>query len=205
MIGETTFELIAQEILKQQRLMKELEAENQELRRQLTEIRAGRGIMIEVCGQLFAVRGQTLELTDEVSFASEDVPEVTEVVATPMPSAITDPALQVAIPVDSASSDEDTDTLLFETPTLEMPKITVPEAAATQQQNEQPSALPTPPTTPVPPATPTFLEEMMIDEFSLAASGSPAIWTGPIKKDDILDEAKKAELRRELMGSFLLE
>ena len=42
-IGETNFELIAQEILKQQRLMQELEAENQELRRQLADLRAGRG------------------------------------------------------------------------------------------------------------------------------------------------------------------
>src|SRR5204863_6997369 len=107
--------------------------------------------------------------------------------------------------ITSEDSDENADALLSETPTLELPKISVPKAAALPQHEEQYVATPLPPTTPVPSITPTFLEQIMIDEFSLATTSSSAVWTGPIKKTEVLDEAQKAVLRRELSGSFLLE
>ncbi len=54
---------------------------------------------------------------------------------------------------------------------------------------------------------PTFLEEIMIDEFAAASTSPIAVWQGPVKnqQQEQIDEAKKAALRRELMGSFLLE
>ena len=58
-------------------------------------------------------------------------------------------------------------------------------------------------------ATPTFLEEVLLDEFTVATTNNPmATWTGPIqptKKNELIDEDRKAALRRELVGSFLLE
>jgi hypothetical protein len=56
------------------------------------------------------------------------------------------------------------------------------------------------------PVTPTFLEEIMLDEFTVATTNNPmATWNGPIKKQEQINEDQKAALRRELMGSFLLE
>jgi len=54
---------------------------------------------------------------------------------------------------------------------------------------------------------PTFLEEIMIDEFASSSTSSMAVWKGPAKKQqqEQIDEEQKAALRRELMGSFLLE
>lgn len=54
---------------------------------------------------------------------------------------------------------------------------------------------------------PTFLEEIMIDEFAATSTSPMAVWKGPVKnqQQEQIDEEKKAALRRELMGSFLLE
>ena len=56
-MGGSYFEQIAQEIFKQKRLMEQLEAENRELRQRLAELRAGRGIFVEIAGSRFALRG----------------------------------------------------------------------------------------------------------------------------------------------------
>ena len=50
------FDHIAQEILKQKQLMDQLVAENRELRQQLAELRAGRGIFVDIAGSRFALR-----------------------------------------------------------------------------------------------------------------------------------------------------
>jgi len=54
---------------------------------------------------------------------------------------------------------------------------------------------------------PTFLEEIMLDEFAAASTSPMAVWKGPSKKkeQEQINEEQKAALRRELMGSFLLE
>lgn len=55
------------------------------------------------------------------------------------------------------------------------------------------------------PTTSTFLEEALIDEFSSATTRQMSVWNGPTSNTSSLDEDAKAALRRELMGSFLLE
>ena len=55
------------------------------------------------------------------------------------------------------------------------------------------------------PTTSTFLEEALIDEFSSATTRQMSVWNGPTSSTSSLDEDAKAALRRELMGSFLLE
>jgi cell division protein FtsB len=50
------FEHIAQELVKQKQLMDHLEAENRALRQQLADLRAGRGIFVEIAGSRFALR-----------------------------------------------------------------------------------------------------------------------------------------------------
>jgi len=51
----------------------------------------------------------------------------------------------------------------------------------------------------------TFLEEIMLDEFSTAMTSSVSVWTGPTKKLEITEEEKNAALRRALIGSFILD
>src|SRR5947209_19882829 len=55
------------------------------------------------------------------------------------------------------------------------------------------------------PASSTFLEEAMVYEFSAASTQQMGVWSGHITNHPTLDEDEKATLRRELMGSFLLE
>lgn len=55
-MDRTYFDQIAQEIVKQKQLMDQLEAENRELRQQLADLRAGRGIFVDISGSRFALR-----------------------------------------------------------------------------------------------------------------------------------------------------
>jgi cell division protein FtsB len=50
------FDQLAQEIFKQKQRMDQLEAENRELHRQLAELRAGRGIYVDISGRRFSLR-----------------------------------------------------------------------------------------------------------------------------------------------------
>jgi len=54
-MGENYFERLGRELLQQKRLMDKLEEENRELRRQLAELREGRGIFLKIGDQRFAL------------------------------------------------------------------------------------------------------------------------------------------------------
>src|SRR5450755_2639937 len=68
------FELIAQELVKQQQHMQMLDAENRELRRQLADLRAGYGIFIEIAGQRFSLAGEILPPQSATISTEEDLP-----------------------------------------------------------------------------------------------------------------------------------
>ena len=55
----------------------------------------------------------------------------------------------------------------------------------------------------------TFLEEMLIDEFTAAITSQIPAWKGSQTRKlptiDLIDEEEKAALRKQLIGSFLLE
>ena len=70
--------------------------------------------------------------------------------------------------------------------------------------------------TPVPTGSPSsFLEDALLAEFATASSRHMGNWSSPITNSPIpngpitnnpnLDEEEKAALRRELMGSYILE
>lgn len=63
------FEKIAQEILSQKRVMEDLETENHELKRQLADLREGRGIFLEIQGQRFTLLGAS------TATSQNDLPE----------------------------------------------------------------------------------------------------------------------------------
>ena len=56
----SSFELLMQEIFNQKQRMDELLEENHTLRHQLTDLRAGHGIFLEICGRRFALNTENL-------------------------------------------------------------------------------------------------------------------------------------------------
>lgn len=186
---DNSFDYIAQELLKQKRTMDALQAENRDLRRQLGELRTGRGIFIEIAGRRFPLNGDTIVSQPIVTSNPTAQLELSALAITPPPlTPATTPALEVEI-LDTTEEEQITSELVAEVATAEV--------APVQQQPEEL----------------TFLEEIMLDEFAAASTNHLATWSEPVKiqepakkqEPEVIDEDQKAALRRELMGSFLLE
>lgn len=180
-MGGNLFDQIAL-LLEQQKLLKEeLEAENRELRRQLEDLRAGRGIVVEICGTYFPLQ-ETIGENAPAMMAAEVVSE--NVQAQQRESVAVSDAPTAAIPVAVNGTGEEAN--------ISPEQIQVAE-------NEQLTG------------APGFLEEMMLDEFAASLTNPMAVWSGPDQQSERqrgpqeIDEEQKAILRRELMGSFILE
>lgn len=180
-----SFELIMQEVLNQKQRLQDLIEENEDLKRQLADLREGQGILLDICGEQFAlVRGELVASSQGI-WQSQD---------------------------SSASYQETVNMALSEAPMGTVPETPMPsydefERAVSYSDQEveevnEEEMLQT--------ATPssTFLEEMLIDEFAAAATSpmTAAVWQGSTtKKASSINEEEKAALRKELIGSFLLE
>jgi hypothetical protein len=185
-MGGNNFDVLMQEIRRHKRIMEQLEEENRELRRQLADLREARGIYVEICGKRFALMAESTPAPALVT----PIPAPTSY-STPVPAASAPgvPASQKTPPL------PDTETDVTESPTIAMPQT--PRSVTQPLEDEEEGGL-----------IPTFLEEIMMDEFAAAsaASTSPsATWTPPANKQQGTDEDEKETLRRQLMGSFLLE
>src|SRR5258706_5897601 len=66
------FEQIMHDLLKQQQLLEDLEAENRELHHQLADLRAGRGIVIDILGQHFSLTGEPVGASQEKAPGLQD-------------------------------------------------------------------------------------------------------------------------------------
>lgn len=200
-----SFELLAQEVQKQQQLMEQLEEENQELRRQLTGLREGRGIFLMIEGTRFPLIGDSIpsipravpapaitqQLPDLIEIQEEQEPRpeefdiadapttaIAESDINPLPSIPETPVVASIVPFPNTEDDME---VVFE-------------------EEEQVAQIGAP--------TPNFLEEMLLDEFAEAATSPLAVWTPPATKQEQAlssDEEKKAVLRKELAGSYMLE
>jgi len=200
-----SFDSIAQELLKQKYVMEKLLEENRELRRQIAQLRAGHGIFVEIGGQRIALN-LLLEDAAPATPAQRPVPAARQ--HTPVPSA---PIARQHTPVPPARAAQQ------HTP---VPPAIEPTVTTSQTQENADLSQPTDPRLSVVPkpaavtpqkqenekkAPSTFLEEMMVDEFSAAMTNQAAVWPGPAKQAEITDDEEKAALRKQLMGSFLLE
>lgn len=176
-IGDSSFEQLMQEVLNQQQRLKKLEAENQELRRQLADMRRGRGIALDIQRKTFALSGgpvvASIERTPAPEYPSLTAQQGTAKATPPFSAILPDPETPIPSPVDSFLENA-------EAPSL----------------------------------SPAFLEELLFDEFAAAATspitslppaGNTPVPDAAAATSESLDEEKKAALRRELMGSFLLE
>jgi hypothetical protein len=200
-MSDRGFDFIAQAMLKQKQLMDELENENRELRRQITDLRAGYGIFIEVEGKRFPIKGEmVVAQATPVSYTMQPVSPA-YFAAPPLPKEPLSPINEKPLN-ENRDEDENRDenekkshaevVQALEVPVVE--ELPLQQAQQAQQAQE-------------PEKAPTFLEEIMIDEFTTASTSPMAVWKGASKKpeQEQIDEEQKAALRRELMGSFLLE
>lgn len=182
-MGGSNFDALMQEIFKHRQVMEQLEEENKELRRQIADLREGRGISIEICGKRFSLAALTTAST--------------RAIPTPAPVSYNTPAPEVSALITPTPQQT---TILYEAEpdVTEAPTIAMPETPSSELiENEEEEEY-----------TPTFLEEIMIDEFesaSTAATSPMAVWSPPSKKQQNTEEEERAALRRQLIGSFLLE
>lgn len=189
----SSFELILEEVIKQKQVLEELLAENEALRQQLVDLRAGKGIAVEILGQRYL-------LTSEEPAAE---PKVTSVA---MPDEIT----EVQIPVLEATPSQPLEPVAVEPVAQASPAIFNEEQTIGTQARRDTSddfllEEVSGDGTPFPATTASFLEEAMLEEFANATTRQMHVWNGPITNHPTLDDNEKATLRKELMGSFLLE
>ncbi len=164
--SSNNFDQIAQKIIEQKHLMDKLEEENRELHRQISDLRAGRGIFVEIEGRRFALRA---------------------------PDAAAPPGEPAALAAQGSihSSDQQQE---------QAPKIAGTDqqpASAEQEENEKKVANP----------APSFLEEVLLDEFASAMTTPVESVQKPQEQQKKIEgqQNQKERLRRELMGSYILE
>ena len=136
----SNFELIMQEVLKQKQLLEDLLSENDELHRQLAELRVGRGIFVDILGKRFPL----VELPESDSPNREATPgadlslqETTEILSESLPSSIP----ETPVPALKSSVEEDQEDLpTFITPPistyLEEAMLDEFSAAATREMSQ---------------------------------------------------------------------
>lgn len=176
-MSESSFEFILEALRMQKQRLEELQAENRELRHQLTDLRNGQGIFVEILGTRFALMGtQPLE-----KLAQEMVQET--------------PTMELVA------------TSTVDTPTTAMPFI--PETPRPHEFFEDHLPAQEQVTDEISPTFSSSLleDEAYEDEFADSVTSPVAVWKGPENKPQTkpINEDEKAALRRELIGSFLLE
>ncbi|HLI06598.1 MAG TPA: hypothetical protein VKV40_08525 [Ktedonobacteraceae bacterium] len=208
-MSDGSFDLILQELLHQQEIMNNLEAENRELRQQLADLREGRGIFVEIDGIRFPLISE--------SGAPGTIPARAE-------SFPTEPMVPVRPRQEEVPAFVAQETTAGQQSFAEEAEPVVSEKSGNflLDDDEPITAFP-------------FLQESFEEEASAIATNKMAIWgespstpfptiassqpvtelmTEPIQKPVpsdkpqqpvAIDEDEKAALRRQLIGSFLLE
>ena len=176
-MSESSFEFILQALQMQKQYLEQLQAENSELHHQLADLRNGQGIFVEIQGTRFALVGtQPVEV-----LAHETTQEA--------------PTLELAL---AATVDAPTTTMPY-IPETPRPVEPLEEHMPLQEQITEEIA---------PSFSSSLLEDAMDeDEFADSATSPIAVWKGAEanSRPKGINEDEKATLRRELIGSFLLE
>lgn len=234
MKSSSGFDNILEALIQQKQVLEEMQAENESLRQQLADLRAGHGIFIDILGtRIPLATTPDAHVNNEVSDGNSPdinaieetspVPAVaasvendawlldTGVIALPEP----DPALQETTMVPATGSD----LTLQPTAAISSEDMQAAEQEAAPSpasdfviedvsENESEPAVPAG-------SSASFLEDALVAEFATASTRHVGNWSGPITNSPIpngpitnnpdMDEDAKAALRRELMGSYILE
>jgi hypothetical protein len=170
-MNNESFDFIMQDLLKHQQTMELLQAENRELRQQLTDLRTGRGIFIEINGHRFALNASLISQASSIESSSSVQQQASPAINDKLTTAISKESLseeaEEVMPIQSDKQEKDGDNL-------------------------------------------TFLEVAMISEFASALASPLTLLQDPIKQPEEQEQEKseeeqKAVLRRDLMGSYLLD
>lgn len=187
-MGGSNFELLMEEVLNQKQLMDELMTENHNLRHQLADLRAGQGIILDIQGQLFTLASETVVRTPEIGQTLQSSPVMEQ----------TTSFIPVSMPASQTGQIDQSEQLIGTTSETPMP--------STDQFEQMTQVFRVNTEEEAPAITSTFLEDMLVDEFATTATSPMAVWRGSkTRKLAMSDEEEKAELRKELIGSFLLE
>lgn len=194
-LSDSSFELILQDLLHQKDVMESLETENRELRQQIADLRAGRGIVVDILGSRFSLLG---EQTDTTFYTASTAPST----PVPVPSERREEpnwvmAQEPVSPPEEAPVAEQAESIVPETPLPMMDFLL---------EDDEPIT------------TSPFLDLQQTDELSFETTNKLAVWREPAptptpipastregKQPVAINEDQKAALRRELIGSFLLE
>ena len=229
--SSSSFESIVEALIQQKQVLEGLLAENETLRQQLADLRAGQGIFLEILGTRIP-----LAVTPDAS--------VSNVASEGIAPAFN--AVEEKTPVHDMTPLADQDASLQETSAFQLPEpdlalqetmmvpatgvdLELQPTASISSENLQMAGRGTPLPgsdfviedvsengTPVPVASSSsFLEDALLAEFTTASSRHMGNWSGPITNSPMsngpitnnpnLDEEEKAALRRELLGSYILE
>lgn len=229
----SSFETILEALVKQKQVLENLQAEHETLRQQLSELRKGHGIYVEILGvriPLVAVPGTEGPGVDEVrhgdtllaTMVEDTAPVLAAVPAAAdaslqettaiAPAANADLALQQTTAFIAPANDlalQQTTSIsgeVLQAPLRETPQPGVDFLIEDVAENDSLFS-PTP--------SSSFLEEALFAEFSTDSNRHVGNWTGPntsgplsngpITNNPDLDEDEKAALRRALNGSYILE
>ncbi len=183
----SSFDFIAQELLKQKQAMEQIEEENRELHRQLVELREGYGVFVVIDGHRFSLSKEDASLTQMPTIG------VVPVLTASSTTVELEPQAEPTGQFHDVTQDQ-TEELVMSVP--ETPRITVDFLQEDMEVAEQT-------------AGPTFLEEAMIDEFASAATSPLSVWPAPKQEQEQTlvanEDEELATLRRQLIGSYLLE
>lgn len=98
-----TFDLIMQEVFKQKQLLEDLISENDELHKQLTDLREGRGIFVDISGKRFPLADiSSDDSSNRIATPEADLSlqETSEIVSESLPSSVPEtsvPALKSSV------------------------------------------------------------------------------------------------------------
>ena len=179
-MGGSGFDTILQEVQRQQVRLEQVQNENRELHQQLSDLRAGKGIFLEINGL--------------------SIPLKTQMEATPSDSSHTTST--------SAPTKRIVSTQEVEIPGAQSQK-TSPETTTQEQREEQHAPAPIVEQVDngkekVP--QPTFLEEIMLQEIeSTLTAPIPTAQRAVDERNTPSTEENKDDLRRALKGSYILE
>ena len=229
--SSSSFENILEALIQQKQVLEDLQAEHESLRQQLADLRAGKGIFLEILGTriplagtpdtsvfnvvsdgnapAFNAIGETAPVPFVTPPADQDASlQETSVIQLPE----SDPALQETTMVAATGSDltlQPTAAIsseAFQMAGYESPLPGSDFVIEDVSENEVPVSAG---------SSSSFLEDALLAEFATASTRQVQNWSGPITNNPIpngpitnnpdLDEEEKAALRRELMGSYILE
>lgn len=229
--SSNNFDSILEALIQQKQVLEDMQAENEALRQQLADLRAGKGIFVEILGtRIPLVDTPETHVFDAIPDGNVPAPSAIEETA-PVP-VMTPPAEKDAsLQETSAIQLPEPDPALQETAMVEIPRndLALQPTASISSEDLQEAARETSSpgsdfviedvsengvTVPAGSSS-SFLEDALISEFATASTRHVSNWSGPITNSPLpngpitnnpdLDEEEKAALRRELMGSYILE